>query len=113
MQVSLDLRNVSKRYSGIPAVDDVSFSARAGEVTGYLGANGSGKSTTMKMITGLIEWNAGDILFAGQSTIQSRGKSVSDMFPRSRIFTPTSAAWSISSWWLSFVSFPRAGSPAP
>jgi ABC-2 type transport system ATP-binding protein len=36
-------------------------------VTGYLGANGSGKSTTMKMITGLIEWNAGDILFAGQT----------------------------------------------
>jgi ABC-2 type transport system ATP-binding protein len=67
MQVSLDLRNVSKRYSGIPAVDDVSFSAHAGEVTGYLGANGSGKSTTMKMITGLIEWNAGDILFAGES----------------------------------------------
>jgi ABC-2 type transport system ATP-binding protein len=67
MQVSLDLRNVSKRYSGIPAVDNVSFSAHAGEVTGYLGANGSGKSTTMKMITGSIEWNAGDILFAGQS----------------------------------------------
>jgi ABC-2 type transport system ATP-binding protein len=67
MEVSLDLRNVSKRYSGIPAVDNVSFSASAGEVTGYLGANGSGKSTTMKMITGLIEWNAGDILFAGQS----------------------------------------------
>ena len=67
MQLSLDLRNVSKKYSGIPAVDNVSFSAHAGEVTGYLGANGSGKSTTMKMITGLIEWNAGDILFAGQS----------------------------------------------
>jgi ABC-2 type transport system ATP-binding protein len=67
MQLSLDLRNVSKRYSGIPAVDNVSFSACAGEVTGYLGANGSGKSTTMKMITGLIEWNAGDILFAGQT----------------------------------------------
>jgi ABC-2 type transport system ATP-binding protein len=67
MQLSLDLRNVSKKYSGSPAVDNVSFSAHAGEVTGYLGANGSGKSTTMKMITGLIEWNAGDILFAGQS----------------------------------------------
>jgi ABC-2 type transport system ATP-binding protein len=67
MQISLDLCSVSKRYSGIPAVDNVSFSARAGEVTGYLGANGSGKSTTMKMITGLIEWNAGDILFAGRS----------------------------------------------
>ena len=51
----LELRNVSKRFSGIVAVDSVSFSARPGEVTGYLGPNGSGKSTTMKMITGLIE----------------------------------------------------------
>jgi ABC-type multidrug transport system ATPase subunit len=44
----LELRNVYKRYSSIPAVHDVSFTARAGEVTGYLGANGSGKSTTMR-----------------------------------------------------------------
>jgi ABC-2 type transport system ATP-binding protein len=62
----LELRNVSKRYSGIPAVENVSFSARAGEITGYLGANGSGKSTTMKMITGLIEMNSGEILFEGK-----------------------------------------------
>jgi len=47
-------------------VDDVSFSARAGEVTGYLGPNGSGKSTTMKMITGLIERSAGHIFFQGR-----------------------------------------------
>jgi ABC-type multidrug transport system ATPase subunit len=53
----LELRNVSKRFSGIPAVDDVSFCARPGEVTGYLGANGSGKSTTMKMIIGLTRFN--------------------------------------------------------
>ena len=51
----LELRRLSKHFSGIPAVDDVSFSAHPGEVTGYLGPNGSGKSTTMKMITGLIE----------------------------------------------------------
>jgi ABC-2 type transport system ATP-binding protein len=62
----LELRHVHKLYSSIPAVEDVSFVARAGEVTGYLGANGSGKSTTMKMITGLIETTAGEILFAGQ-----------------------------------------------
>ncbi|MGO9262008.1 MAG: ABC transporter ATP-binding protein [Bryobacteraceae bacterium] len=61
----LELRNVSKRFSGIAAVDNVSFTARAGEVTGYLGPNGSGKSTTMKMITGLIEMTAGEILFDG------------------------------------------------
>ncbi len=62
----LELRNVRKSYSSIPAVRDVSFVARAGEVTGYLGANGSGKSTTMKMVTGLIESNSGEILFEGR-----------------------------------------------
>ena len=61
----LELHNVSKRFSGIVAVDRVSFVARAGEITGYLGPNGSGKSTTMKMITGLIEMTSGEILFGG------------------------------------------------
>ena len=62
----LELRNVSKLYTGITAVDGVSFSAQPGEITGYLGPNGSGKSTTMKMITGLIEPTAGEILFRGE-----------------------------------------------
>jgi len=61
----LELRGVTKRYAGIPAVSDVSFVAQAGEVTGYLGSNGSGKSTTLKMITGLIEPSEGEILFNG------------------------------------------------
>ncbi|MGA2536920.1 MAG: ABC transporter ATP-binding protein [Terracidiphilus sp.] len=62
----LELRGVSKRYSGIAAVDNASFLAQAGEVTGYLGPNGSGKSTTMKMVTGLIEPSAGHIFFEGK-----------------------------------------------
>jgi ABC-2 type transport system ATP-binding protein len=62
----LALHHVFKRFSGIPAVDDVSFTAHAGEVTGYLGANGSGKSTTMKIITGLIAASSGEILFEGR-----------------------------------------------
>jgi len=61
----LELLHVTKRYSGISAVNDVSFMIRAGEVTGYLGPNGSGKSTTLKMITGLIEPSEGEILFGG------------------------------------------------
>ena len=64
--LTLELRNVSKRFRGIPAVDHVSFLARAGEITGYLGPNGSGKSTTMKMITGLLEPSDGDIFFDGR-----------------------------------------------
>jgi ABC-2 type transport system ATP-binding protein len=62
----LELRNVTKRYSGIPVVSDVSFTAAAGQVTGYLGPNGSGKSTTLKMITGLIDPSEGDILYRGE-----------------------------------------------
>lgn len=61
----LELRRVSKAFSGIVAVDHVSFTARPGEVTGYLGPNGSGKSTTMHMIAGLIETTSGEILFNG------------------------------------------------
>ena len=65
--MTLELRNVSKAFTGILAVDDVSFQARAGEITGYLGPNGSGKSTTMKMITGLLQTTSGKILFDGES----------------------------------------------
>ena len=64
--MTLELRNVTKRFPGVLAVDDVSFSAPAGEITGYLGPNGSGKSTTMKMIAGLIEIGSGEILFGGE-----------------------------------------------
>jgi ABC-2 type transport system ATP-binding protein len=61
-----EVRNLYKRYLGIPALDHVSFIARPGEVTGYLGANGSGKSTTMKLAAGLIEPTSGEILLAGR-----------------------------------------------
>ncbi len=63
----LELRNVSKYFSGIPAVEKVSFAVRSGEVTGYLGPNGSGKSTTFKMITGLLKPTDGTILFGGEA----------------------------------------------
>ena len=63
----LELRHVTKRYRGIPAVDDVSFRLQAGTVLGYLGPNGAGKSTTVKMITGMLEPTHGQILFRGRS----------------------------------------------
>src|SRR5258707_381660 len=68
----LELRGVSKLYSRIPVVKEVSFVARAGEVTGYLGPNGSGKSTTLKMITGLIQPSEGEILFQGEPIDRNR-----------------------------------------
>ncbi len=63
----LELKHVTKRYRGIPAVEDVSFQLEAGVVLGYLGPNGAGKSTTVKMITGMLEPTHGQILFRGTS----------------------------------------------
>jgi ABC-2 type transport system ATP-binding protein len=58
-------KNLSKRYGEILAVDDVSFSVEAGEVLGFLGANGAGKSTTMRMIAGFIAPSAGSVTVCG------------------------------------------------
>ncbi|RZU40052.1 ABC transporter ATP-binding protein [Edaphobacter modestus] len=62
----LEVQNLSKRYRGIPAVEDVSFRVRPGEIVGYLGPNGSGKSTTVKIITGILEPSSGHVLFEGR-----------------------------------------------
>lgn len=62
----LTAQHLAKRFRGIPAVEDVSFTVAAGEVVGYLGPNGSGKSTTVKMITGLLEPSEGHVLFEGR-----------------------------------------------
>ena len=63
----LEARDLSKFYSGIPAVKNVSFTVRRGEVLGLLGPNGSGKSTTVSMITSLLEPTTGMVLLDGES----------------------------------------------
>lgn len=61
----LEVRNVTRRYGAITAVNDVSFTVGPGEVLGYLGPNGSGKSTTVKMLVGLMPPTRGHIYFDG------------------------------------------------
>ena len=68
----LEVRKLTKRYSAIPAVQDVSFSIRPGQILGYLGPNGSGKSTTVKMLTGLIEPSDGEIFFRSENVLKNR-----------------------------------------
>ena len=62
----LEVCGLTKRFNGIPAVQDVSFTLRPGEILGYVGPNGAGKSTTVKMIIGLLEPSAGQVRFHGQ-----------------------------------------------
>lgn len=62
----LSVQHLSKRYRGIPAVDDVSFAVGCGEVVGYVGPNGSGKSTTVKIVTGILEQSDGKVLIDGR-----------------------------------------------
>jgi ABC-2 type transport system ATP-binding protein len=62
----LEAQGLTKWYHGIRAVSDVSFTIGAGEVLGYLGPNGSGKTTTVGMLTGLLEPGAGRVLFMGR-----------------------------------------------
>ena len=59
MTEKISLKNLTKRFGSILAVDDISLSVTGGEVLGFLGPNGAGKSTTMRMVTGFIEPTSG------------------------------------------------------
>jgi branched-chain amino acid transport system ATP-binding protein len=61
----LTLSAVSARYGSVPAISDVSISVGEGEAVGLLGANGAGKSTTLRAISGLIRATSGSITFLG------------------------------------------------
>ena len=65
MAAMIEIRNLSKSFGPITAVDDVSFSVGRGEVLGFLGPNGAGKSTTMKMLTGFLIPTSGSASVCG------------------------------------------------
>src|SRR5690242_18614605 len=62
----ITVENLTKKYGGFTAVDDVSFTARPGRVTGFLGPNGAGKSTTMRVMVGLTPATSGSVTVAGR-----------------------------------------------
>jgi ABC-2 type transport system ATP-binding protein len=62
----LRAHNLSKRYSGVHVVRNVNLTVRPGEVVGYLGPNGSGKTTTARMVAGLLEPSGGRIEYDGR-----------------------------------------------
>jgi ABC-2 type transport system ATP-binding protein len=59
-ELAIDVRGLTKSYAGRKVVDDVAIQVRRGEICGFLGPNGSGKTTTIRMLCGLLDPDAGD-----------------------------------------------------
>jgi branched-chain amino acid transport system ATP-binding protein len=67
----LSLRNVTRRFGGIVALDGVSFDVPEGQIVGLIGPNGAGKTTAFNVITRLYTPNEGEVEFAGESLLKS------------------------------------------
>ncbi|MFC4495626.1 ABC transporter ATP-binding protein [Streptomyces ovatisporus] len=63
----IEIRGLTKTFGAVHAVDDVSFTAPAGQVTGFLGPNGAGKTTTLRVLLGLERPTSGSALIGGQT----------------------------------------------
>ena len=74
----LDIRNLTRRFGALTAVDRVSLAVPAGQMVGIIGRSGAGKSTLLRMINRLTEPSEGSILFAGRDVTQLRGKALRD-----------------------------------
>jgi len=66
-KTAIEARNLTKRFGNFTAVDGVSFHIEQGEIFGFLGSNGCGKTTTMKMLTGLLPVSDGEAYLYGKS----------------------------------------------
>ena len=73
MSAILEIKGVTKRYGGLVAVNNVSFSVHEGEILSVIGPNGAGKSTLFKLIASFVQTSAGQVLL--------RGERISDLAP--------------------------------
>lgn len=67
----VEVKNLTKRYGNMTAVDDISFTVDSGEILGFLGPNGAGKSTTMNIITGYISSTCGTVTIDGHEILDN------------------------------------------
>ncbi|MBI5808794.1 MAG: ABC transporter ATP-binding protein [Ignavibacteriales bacterium] len=67
---AIEVNNLTKKFGAFTAVDNVNFTVKQGEIFGFLGANGAGKSTTIRMLIGVLEPTSGDALVGGYSIMK-------------------------------------------
>lgn len=69
---AIEVKNLSKHFDFVKAVDDISFSVREGEIFGFLGPNGAGKTTTIRTVTGVLEPTDGEISIYGKNVWENQ-----------------------------------------
>jgi len=72
----LEVKNLTKRFGGVVAVDSLSFSVSAGETVSIIGPNGAGKTTVFDLITGFHSATAGEIIFDGSNLIGKKSHQI-------------------------------------
>jgi drug efflux transport system ATP-binding protein len=70
-ELAIDVVDLTRRFGSFVAVDGITFNVRAGEVFGFLGANGAGKTTAIRMLTGLLAPTSGRATVAGQDVAKN------------------------------------------
>jgi branched-chain amino acid transport system ATP-binding protein len=68
-EMTLQIRNLKKRFGGIIAVNDIGFDAHAGAITAIIGPNGAGKTTLLNLVSGILVPDDGEITFSGRSIV--------------------------------------------
>lgn len=71
---SIEVNNLTKQFGNFTAVDNISFNVKEGEVFGFLGANGAGKSTAIRMLCGILNPTSGDAMVGGYSIMNEPDK---------------------------------------
>ena len=78
---AIEVRNLTKRYGAVTAVDNIGFAVGTGEFFGFLGPNGAGKTTTVRILTGVIEADNGVALLKGYRAGSLKAKQISGVVP--------------------------------
>lgn len=83
----IEIKNLNKSYGKIPVINDLNLELKRGRIIGLLGPNGSGKTTIIKMIAGLLKPNSGEIIIDGK-TIGIESKKIVSYLPERTYFSP-------------------------
>jgi len=90
-EIALTVKNLKKHFGGIKAVDGCSFEIPKGKISGLIGPNGSGKTTTFNLMTGVLEADSGEVIYNGENIVNLRpyrifNKGISRTFQITRIY---------------------------